>query len=153
MNRKLNRCAVSRRRGAYTLEVAITMLIFLGALLAMLEFALVSLRYNALGESARRIARVVIVRGEQATPEQSVLGPTAYVGTADDSSDIAAAARELLVTMPPEDVDIRVEWLDADTREGDRVSIQLSYLHNPILPGLLGSAKTLSATTVTRIVH
>lgn len=144
---------VSRRRGSYTAEVAITLTIFLGTLLLMLEFALVSLRYNALGESARRVARMVIVRGQMAAPQQSVLGPTTYEGTADQETPYAVTARGLLATMPADEVTIRVQWLDNDVREGDRVSIHLTYVHNPILPGILGSAKTLQATTVTRIVH
>src|SRR3954451_11250098 len=92
-----NRCC---RNGAAMLECAIALPVMLLALFALLDLGLAATRYNALAEAARQIARQAILHGSLAPAEIGSWGPTQFVGTAADSSNIVQALHGRLPTMP-----------------------------------------------------
>jgi hypothetical protein len=142
------------RHGTTTVESAIVLSTLLLLLFAMFDLGLAAFRYNTLAAVARRVAREAIVRGDAAPPDRTAWGPNAFAGTAADTSEIASIAAPLLVTMPGSDVAIQVSWPDGDNAEGDRVLVQLNYVHHPFVPFLsVGSVLNLQAATTMRLVH
>ena len=142
------------RHGTTTVESAIVLSTSLLVLFTIFDLGLATFRYNTLAAVARRVGREAIVRGDAAPPDRSAWGPAAYAGTAADSSEIAALAAPLLVTMTNSDVAIQVTWPDGDNAEGDRVQVQLTYVHHPFVPFLsVGSFLNLQAQTTMRLVH
>lgn len=130
------------------------LLVFLGALFAMLDLSLAALRNNSLSECARRAAREAIVRGERAPSSLGQLGPAAWSGTAADDHPLAEAMRPLLTTMQPAEVQIEAAWPDGSCNEGDRVEVVLRYDHQRLLPLVWGSGpQRLTATSRMQIVH
>jgi len=123
-------------------------------LTVLFDLGLAAFQYNTLSAIARRVARTAIVHGALAPPNQSAWGPSEYTGTAADSSEIAAAAAPLLVTMPNSAVTIDVTWPDGDNVANHRVSVTLQYVHYPIVPFLLlGNPLTLQAESTMYIAH
>ena len=142
------------RRGAVVVESAIVISVFLVILLGTLDLGLAVLRYNVLSEAARRMARTASVRGERAAPEHPVWGPNLYNGTAGDGSMYADSIENILVTMHPSDVQIKLEWLDGGNQTGQRVRVRLIMNHDTIIPFLFGAADLqLTARSVMRIEH
>jgi Flp pilus assembly protein TadG len=117
-------------------ECAIVLPVLLLALFALLDLGLATTRYNALSEAARQIARAAIIHGSLAPAETGSWGPTQYIGTASDSSTIAQSIHGLLPTMPTNLVNVQVTWPDSDNSPRDRVRVQVSYTHHPLVPGL-----------------
>ncbi len=145
---------VGRRRGVTTIESAFVLTVLLMVLLVLFDLGVAAFQYNTLSAIARRVARTAIVHGSAAPPDQTAWGPSEYVGSAADSSEIAAAAAPLLVTMSSSDVSIDMTWPDGDNAANHRVSVTLQYIHHPIVPFLsLGSALTLQAQSTMRIAH
>jgi hypothetical protein len=126
-----------RRSGASAAETAIVLPIALLSLFVILDLGLASLRYNALAEAARRLARAAVTRGDD-TPSEigSDWGPEIIVATAADSIDPALTIHPLLPTMKPEDVSIRMTWPDTTNNSRSRVRVELKYQHQPLIPGL-----------------
>jgi hypothetical protein len=125
-----------RRAGVTLLECAITLPVLFVTLFAMLDLGIAAARYNALAEAARRIAREAVIHGSLAPPESTKWGPDEYVGTGDDNSDIAKAARPVFLAMPSHKVSIHVTWPDANNSPHDRVRVEVSFRHEPLLPQL-----------------
>jgi Flp pilus assembly protein TadG len=117
-------------------ECAIVLPVMLLALFAILDLGLAATRYNALAEAARQIARTAIIHGSLAPAEVGSWGPTQFVGTANDSSTIVQSVHGRLPTMPANLVNIQVTWQDNDNSPRDRVRVQVSYKHQPLVPGL-----------------
>ncbi|WP_428304121.1 TadE family protein [Lacipirellula sp.] len=129
----------ARRRltGASAAETAIVLPIALLSLFVILDLGLASLRYNALAEAARRLARAAVTRGDD-TPSEigGDWGPEEIVATAADSIDPALTIHPLLPTMNPKDVSIRMTWPDTTNNSRSRVRVELKYQHQPLVPGL-----------------
>jgi TadE-like protein len=126
-----------RERGAITsVECAITLPVLVLVLFAMLDLGIAAARYNALAEASRRIAREAIIRGSLAPASSETWGPEEFTGTAADSSEIVAPAEKVLLAMPPHLVQVRVSWPDGDNSPRDRVEVELSYRHEPLIPAL-----------------
>jgi Flp pilus assembly protein TadG len=144
----------SRKSGATLLECAFTLPIMFVLLFGMLDLGLAAARYNALAEASRRVAREAIIHGSVAAKMTSMWGPDEYVGTAADSSDIAATAAPVLLAMPKERVNIRVAWIDNDNSPHDRVRVEVSFQHEPMIPSLFawGTLDLRSVSTM-RIVN
>jgi len=124
----------ARRTGAVMVECAIVLPVMLLTLFAMLDLGLAAVRYNALAEASRRIAREAILHGAVAPSSSGVWGPAEFNGTADDSSPIVAPIQQLLPTMPASDVDVRVTWPVSDNSPRDPVQVEVSYVHTPLVP-------------------
>jgi Flp pilus assembly protein TadG len=124
------------RSGVTLLECAITLPVMFVALFGMLDLGIAAARYNALAEAARRIAREAVIHGSLAPQESTKWGPTEYVGTGADNSDIAKIARPVFLAMPSQKVSIRVSWPDANNSPHDRVRVEVSYRHEPLIPQL-----------------
>lgn len=141
------------RTGVTTVETAMVLSTLFLVLFVILDLGVATLRYNLLAAAARRLAREAIVHGDEAPPEQTAWGPTAYSGTAADDSDIARAAAPWLATMRSSSVAIEMAWPDGDHREGDRVRVRLTYLHNAIVPFVPSQSLDLRTECTMRIVH
>lgn len=142
------------RRGVTIVESAIVIGVFMTILLGTLDLGLAVLKHNTLAEAARRLGRSVTVHGEKAAPEAAAWGPAPYNGTAADRSVYAAAIKDILVAMKPADVQIELEWLDADNKSGSRVRVELNTTHETVLPFVFGSGGLqLKATSVMHIEH
>jgi len=124
------------------------------ALFALLDLGLAATRYNALAEAARQIARQAILHGSLAPAEVGSWGPTQFVGTAADGSNIVQSVHGRLPTMPLNLVNIQVTWPDNDNSPRDRVQVQVTFQHRPLVPGLTtwGPINLQSVSTM-RIVN
>jgi Flp pilus assembly protein TadG len=142
----------SRRSGAAALECAIVLPVALFVLFAILDLGLAAIRYNALAECARRMARQAIIRGSLAPSEH--WGPTEFVGTAADDSPIAQAISGELPTMMPQKVLVHVTWLDGDNGPHDRVRVELTFHQKSLVPVMTAwHAIDLRASTTMCIVN
>lgn len=126
----------ANREGGAILECAIALPVMLLALFALLDLGLAATRYNALAEAARQIARQAILHGSPAPDAVGSWGPTQFVGTAADSSNIVQAVHGRLPTMSENLVNVQVTWPDHDNSPRDRVQVQVTYQHQPLVPGL-----------------
>ena len=146
--------SVRQRRGTALVEGTIVLGVFLVIILATCDFGLAVLRRNALAEAARRVTRAAIVHGDNAGPQLSEWGPNTYTNTAADNSEIAAAARPVLVTLSPANVSINTSWPDGGNKTGQRITAVVTYQHVPMLPFLFGSSPLqLRGESTMRIEH
>jgi hypothetical protein len=123
-------------------------------LFALIDLGIAAARYNALAESARRIAREAVLHGSLSPDEIEDWGPSEYVGTLADSSPIVAPAGVVAITMRRERVNVRVNWPDGDNSPRDRVQVHVSFRHEPIVPGLFPwGPMDLESTATMRIVN
>jgi hypothetical protein len=145
----------TQNKGATTVETAVVLPVALLTLFVILDLGLASLRYNALAEAARRLARAAVMRGDD-TPSAigSAWGPEPIVATAADAIDPAVTIHPLLPTMNPADVSIRMSWPDADNISRNRVKVELKYRHQPLTSGFSPwGALDLEASSQMRIVN
>ena len=142
------------RRGATIVESALVLTALALIVLGILDVGIAVLRYNALSDAARRLARAAIVHGAMAEPQHAAWGPAPFVATADDASEIAAAVRPWLIAAAPEDVSVQVEWIDGGNQPDQRVRVTLRYAHERFVPLLLGASPVpLEATSTMQIAH
>lgn len=142
------------RYGATALEAAITLPVLLLILFALLDLGLAATRYNALSEIARRIAREAIWHGSLAPSAINSWGPQEYVGAIGDGNEITTIAQNMTPTMNANDVSVRVTWPDSDNTPRDRVSVEVGYEHQPLVPAICPwGTLNLSASTTMRIVN
>lgn len=142
------------RAGVAAVEGALILSALMLLLFVLLDLGLAVCRYNVLSATARNVARAAIVRGADAAPQLSAWGPTAYEGTAADSSDAAVVASAWLATMNPADVSMQLTWPDGDNQPNHRVSVQLSYSHQFLVSFLgLGTALPLESQSTMLISH
>lgn len=132
---RFSNSSTNERVGATAVETAVVLPVALLALLTILDLGLASLRYNALAEAARRLARAAVMRGDE-TPAEigSQWGPQSIITTAAESSDAAATIRSLLPTMDPADVSLELTWPDGRNDARARVRVRLRYEHHPLIP-------------------
>jgi TadE-like protein len=124
------------RNGATVLECAITLPVMFVMLFALLDLGMAAMQYNTLAEAARRIAREAILHGSLAPAAVGTWGPNEYVGTAADNSAIVLPIHGILPTMQDDLVQVRLTWPDSDNTPRDRVQVDVSYTHTPLVPGL-----------------
>jgi hypothetical protein len=138
------------RAGATMLECAFVLPIVFLLLFALLDLGIAAVRYNALADASRRIAREAIIHGSLAPAETGTWGPAEFVGTAADNSQLVSSVQGVLPTMEANLVSVRVSWLDGENSPRDRVEVELTYQHEPLLPGLFawGTLNLQSATTM-----
>lgn len=138
------------RAGATVLECAFVLPIVLLMLFALLDLGIAAVRYNALADASRRIAREAIIHGSLAPAETGTWGPAEFVGTAADGSQIVSSVQGVLPTMAANRVSVRVSWPDGDNSPRDRVEVELTYQHEPLIPALFawGTLDLRSATTM-----
>jgi Flp pilus assembly protein TadG len=142
------------RAGATVLECAFVLPIVLVMLFALLDLGIAAVRYNALAEASRRIAREAIIHGSLAPTDSETWGPTEFVGTAADSSQIVSSVRGVLPTMAGNLVSVRVSWPDGDNSPRDRVEVEMTYRHEPLIPALFAwGTLELRSATMMRIVN
>jgi Flp pilus assembly protein TadG len=156
MNRftKNNLSKRSSRRGVAILECALVLPVLLFVLFSMLDLGLAAVRYNALAEASRRIAREAILHGATAPTSSGMWGPATFAGTAADSSTIVAPVKNMLPTMIASDVNISVTWPDSDNSPRDPVQVVVTYVHHPIVPAIsVWGAITLKSTATMHVVN
>lgn len=141
------------RSGAALVEGAVIGSVFLLTLFVTLDLALAVLRYNALSEASRSIARAATVRGERSSA-LTVWGPARVESTMSSEMMESISAKGLLVTMDPDDVQLVMEWPDGGNQVNDRVRITLLYEYQPLFKfGLGDSPFNLTAVSTMRIHH
>src|SRR5262245_44120925 len=86
----------TRRTGVAILECALVMPVLMLVLFAMLDLGLAAVRYNALADASRRVAREVILHGSVAPTSSGMWGPTTFSGTAASGSVIVAPIQNTL---------------------------------------------------------
>lgn len=141
------------RRGAVLVEGAVVLSVLLLLLFGILDLGLAVARHDVLAATARDVARAAIVRGAAATPELVAWGPATYSGTAADSSEIAQAVVASLAVMTPAEVAVDVTWPDGGNQEGNRVRVELRYVHQGLTLLGLGGGLNLRAESTMQIVH
>ena len=124
------------RRGVAILECALVMPVLMLVLFAMLDLGLAAVRYNALADASRRVAREVILHGAVAPASSGVWGPTSFSGTAASNSVIVTSIQNTLPTMARGDVNVSVTWPDSDNTPRDPVRVEVSYVHQPLVPAI-----------------
>ena len=139
------------RQGVALAECAIVLPILFWMIFAMLDLGIAALRYNTLAHASQRIARESVRHGSDAPAAAGTWGPATYEGTASDGTPILESVGNLLPTMNPSDVLVRVEWLDNDNSPRDRVHVELNYIHQPLVSGLSpwGALELQAASTMT----
>jgi hypothetical protein len=143
-----------RRSGVAALENAFVLPVTFLLLFALLDLGLATVRYNSLAETARQVARGVIIHGSLAPALIGTWGPGEFNGTAADGHDMVRLAQATLPTMRPGDVTIRVTWPDSDNSPRDRVRVETTYRHQPLIPGLfMWGPLDLRSETLMRIVN
>jgi TadE-like protein len=124
------------RRGTTMVECALTLPVMFFVLFALLDLGIGAVRYDALAEASRRIAREAVIHGSLAPDSAGTWGPDEYVGTAADGSEFVSSIQNLLPTMQSEAVNVHITWPDGDNSPRDRVQVELTYNHQPIIPGI-----------------
>ncbi len=143
-----------QRTGAATIEAAVALGIFFLLCLAVFDLGLATFRHNALSAAARGVAREAAVHGQHAPPERNSWGPDSFAGKADASAPIAQVARPMLPTMPGDEVQITVTWLDDSIAEGSRVHVRLDFEHRCFVPLFVFSGSIpLKAEATMRLVN
>jgi Flp pilus assembly protein TadG len=142
------------RCGVAAVEAALTLPVLFFALLAMLDVGLAAVRYNALGDVAHRIGRQVSLRGTLVDEVVTSWGPQEFEGTLADSALVVAELSHAIPTMQPEEVRVRVAWLDGASEPGNRVQVEVRYDHTPLVAGLMPwGTLSLEAITTLQIVN
>ncbi|MEW4487978.1 TadE family protein [Thalassoglobus sp. JC818] len=153
VTRRIPRSAsLSKRSGATIVETAFVLPVLLFILISAIDFSLIVLNNNSLAEAARRLSRTASVRGENAEPEFSMWGPNTFNENASEQTEICEIVREAAVCIPPEKINVQVEWPDGSCRINDRVSVSLRYSHQPFL-SFTGKTFLLQASSDVRIRH
>jgi Flp pilus assembly protein TadG len=131
-------------------ECAITLPVLFFVLFALLDLGIAATRYNALAEVSRRIAREAILHGSLAPDASGAWGPNEFTGTMADNSEMLATAHKMIPTMEDSDVMVRVNWPDNDNSARDRVQVEVTYQHEPLIPGMCpwGTMELRSSTTM-----
>lgn len=142
------------RKGVTTVESAIMLSLLLWLLMAMLDLGLAVIQSNSLAESAQRICRRATIHGAESPPSAGVWGPGPFHSTAADTSPMLTGSRHSLPTISAEEVVVAITWLDGQNRPRDRVEVELTFLHQPLVPNLMpwGAIK-LSAKSTMPIVN
>lgn len=138
------------RSGVTVVESAVVLPVLLLVLFGMLDLAVATVRYGALAEASRHVAREAILHGAMAGSAHASWGPDAFDGTMASSEAWIKNALGPTPTMNRDDVALEITWPDGDNSPFDRVTVELRYTHNSILPALLpwGNFEVKSATTM-----
>lgn len=141
------------RGGTTTVETAVTLVLLLSVLFAMLDLGLLVFQSNMLSLAARRLTRESIVRGSAIDPS-STWGPNLVAGSAADGTAVAQVVSPYCVTMNKSHVMVTLSWPDGTNGIDDRVTAQLSYKRDSLTPltSWMGTI-SLSANATMRIVH
>ncbi len=77
------------------------------------------------------------LRGAEAPPPTERLGPDTLQASIPGISHIVDGIGDSLPTIPSEQVSVSVKWLDGDNDPRSRVNVELDFVHQPIIPGIL----------------
>ena len=141
------------RQGATMVETAISLTMFITLLLGMVDLGYGVFQQHVLTQSARRLARMAIVRGALAD-QLNQWGPDSISGTAAEASFTAQGIAPSLVGLDPSQVEIQMDWIDQnnDPRLGGRVRVQLNTVYRPMMTALFASP-TIPLSAKSNNVH
>ena len=157
-----------QRRGATTLEVALTLGIFLTVTLGMFDLSIGVFRYHVISHAARQGARRAIVHGDRAAALGSwgpaTVGPlyASDVGVHDIVDGDAGLSvptsndgiSDLFVTCVKSETEILLQWPDGTNEFEDFVSVTVSTPYQPIMFFIFGADEiTLTASSTMMIAH
>jgi Flp pilus assembly protein TadG len=143
------------RKGATTLETALALSVFVTLILGMVDLGYGVFRQHVLAHSTRQLARQAIVHGALAE-RTAVWGPDPISIQASQGEEISASIASSLVGWNLEEVEIRMDWIDAgnDARQGHRIRVAMTAPYRPIMTFIFGSPSIqLSATSTMFIAH
>jgi Flp pilus assembly protein TadG len=150
MRRATNR---GRRRGAAMAEAAIVLSVFLTLVIGTIDLGLGVFYQQVVSHAARQGVRQAIVHGKNAPPKMTAWGPAPYSAAGDSGDAIPTAIRPYLSGLNPSNVTVQVNWIDGDNDLEKRVRVTVSTTWTPMLLGLLGGQKTLTASSTMPIAH
>jgi hypothetical protein len=142
------------RRGATLVELAISLMVLLSCIMALIELSMLVLRNQQITEVSRHVARAVSVRGNLANQLGS-LGPGQLSGNGGDGTTIGTLISQRLAVPDLESVTYTVTWIDGgnDARDDHRITVSISYPHNSIMAFFGRGSWILQASTIVHIVH
>ena len=129
--------------------------IVLVILFALLDLGIAAVRYNALADASRRIAREAIIHGSLAPARDGNMG----TGRICRHGGGRLATCQFRAGRSADDgrhtmVSVRVSWPDGDNSPRDRVEVEMNYQHEPLIPALFAwGTLDLRSTTTMRIVN
>lgn len=146
--------SIRQRRGATLVELAISLLVLLSCILALIELGMLVLRNQQITEVSRHVARAVSVRGNLAN-RLGTLGPSALSGNASDGTAIGTLISNRLAVPNLGSVTYTVTWIDGgnDARDDHRIAVSVSYPHNSIMSFFGSRSWALQASTTVHVVH
>ena len=124
----------TKRTGTTLVESAMVLAACVLLLFGMLELSLALVRHSVMSEAARRVARAAIVHGDRSAPAQDPWGPAPLSVNAADDHPAAAAARLVLMTINPAEVEIELTWPEGGNQAGQQVRVATRFTHRPIVP-------------------
>jgi len=141
------------RRGATTVELAVVLMVFLTIIFGMMDLSLAVLRYHVTSQSARQAARIAIIHGELAPPEQTTWGTTTVTTNLDADSEVPNAVRPYITSLDPAQTTLTLEWPDGNTRVGSKVTATVQTQYTPIITFLFSGNFTITAQSTMQIAH
>jgi Flp pilus assembly protein TadG len=142
------------RRGVATVELAIVLMVFLTIIFGMMELSIAVFRYHVTSQAARQAARIAIVHGEFAPPEQTTWGPSQFGPTTlDTDSEIPNAVRRYITGLDPAQTTLTLEWPDGNSRVESKVRATVQTQYSPFITFLFTSDFTLTAQSTMQIAH
>lgn len=136
------------------LESAVVGTLMLLLIVTVLQMALAMLMYNSLSSAARAAARMAIVRGDEAEPEQNAWGPVKLELDGESQHEIMATIMKHLRGIDPEDLSVVLEWPSGMNEAGEDVVVELTVT-NDQLPRLtrLFFPEEIRARSIMQIVN
>lgn len=144
------------RSGATTVEMGLTIMVFLVLIAGFLELSIAIFHFHIVSQAARQGARQAIVRGEMAAPlgvwDPSALGNPYSVGLSENSA-IPNALRNYTVGLDESQTTIRIAWPDGDNKLESHVEYRVSTVHQPFVTFLFTSSWTFVGESTMIINH
>lgn len=148
--------SAQKRVGATAAEFSIISMVFLTAVLGMLELSVAVFQYHVVSHAARQGARLAMVRGELATRlgkwDPQALGNT-HSALLSANDPISNAIRPYVSGITPEHTTVTISWPDATNDLESQVQVQIVTIHQPFITFLFSSNWTLTGRSTMPIAH
>jgi len=148
-------CRRRDRSGATMVELAITILVFITAVLGLMDLGLANLRHQQLTEATRFVSRQAAVHGNLADA-LGIWGPGQITGRANDGSAVGNLFVNRMTVPNPGDLQFTLDWIDNgnDSRNDDRVRVTASLPYQTFATLIFGNQViTLQSISVVPIAH
>lgn len=128
------------RRAAALVEAAISMTVICAIIVAVLDFAIVSLRTETLNHIAQRVGRAAVTHGAYAKSnwQGGVWGPALYSTKLAGTDPVATIGKTLSAGLKHSDVTIELQWPSGKNQPGEPVVVETRMSWSPMLLGRFG---------------